>query len=102
MPGVGSSYDLGVFGAWLAMFADIRVRGANFVWRLAGGRWKTVRVRADAAETISNSSFRAEAPRSVGLPDSAGGSVHGGQPTAAGAIGVDTHQKAQVENLSGK
>jgi Na+-driven multidrug efflux pump len=42
--GVLPCWDLGLFGAWLAMFADIWVRGAFFVWRFAGGRWKTVRV----------------------------------------------------------
>ncbi|HZU37804.1 MAG TPA: MATE family efflux transporter, partial [Gemmataceae bacterium] len=37
----GSSSRL--FGAWLAMFADILVRGAFFLYRFASGRWKTVR-----------------------------------------------------------
>lgn len=36
--------ELGLPGAWLAMFADIYVRGGFFVARFAGGRWKTVRV----------------------------------------------------------
>jgi putative MATE family efflux protein len=31
---------LGLFGAWLAMAADLFVRGAFFWWRFAGGRWK--------------------------------------------------------------
>jgi putative MATE family efflux protein len=39
-PGAG----LGLFGAWLAMFADILVRGGFFLARFAGGRWQTVRV----------------------------------------------------------
>ena len=37
-------WNLGLFGAWLAMFADIYVRGLLFVIRFAGGRWKMVRV----------------------------------------------------------
>jgi putative MATE family efflux protein len=35
---------LGLYGAWLAMSADLLVRGAFFVGRFAGGRWKTVKV----------------------------------------------------------
>lgn len=35
-PAVG----MGLFGAWLAMFADLYVRGAFFLWRFASGRWK--------------------------------------------------------------
>jgi putative MATE family efflux protein len=31
---------LGLFGAWLAMIADLHVRGAFFWWRFAGGRWQ--------------------------------------------------------------
>jgi len=37
-------WNLGLFGAWVAMFADLSVRGALFLARFAGGRWKTVRV----------------------------------------------------------
>ncbi|MBV9125926.1 MAG: MATE family efflux transporter [Planctomycetes bacterium] len=37
-------YDPGLFGAWLAMFADLLVRGGFFLYRFAGGRWQTVRV----------------------------------------------------------
>jgi Na+-driven multidrug efflux pump len=33
-----------LLGAWLAMFADLSVRGAFFLLRFAGGRWKTMRV----------------------------------------------------------
>lgn len=36
--------NLGLFGAWLAMFADICVRGLIFVARFASGRWKLMRV----------------------------------------------------------
>ena len=36
--------DLGLFGAWLAMFVDIVVRGGFFLLRVSGGRWKWVRV----------------------------------------------------------
>ena len=37
-------WGLGLLGAWLAMFADIVVRGIFFLLRFAGGRWQTVRV----------------------------------------------------------
>ena len=40
VPGFG----LGLFGAWLAMFADLYVRGSFFLYRFASGRWKRVRV----------------------------------------------------------
>jgi Na+-driven multidrug efflux pump len=36
--------DLGLFGAWLAMFADLLVRGAFFFYRFASGRWQLIRV----------------------------------------------------------
>jgi putative MATE family efflux protein len=36
--------DLGLFGAWLAMVADIWVRGVFFTLRFAGGRWKKTEV----------------------------------------------------------
>jgi putative MATE family efflux protein len=36
--------DLGLFGAWLAMCADILVRGPFFLVRFAGGKWKRMRV----------------------------------------------------------
>jgi putative MATE family efflux protein len=36
--------DLGLYGAWIAMCADIWVRGAFFALRFAGGQWKTVEV----------------------------------------------------------
>ena len=39
-PAVG----LGLYGAWLAMFADIYIRGALFAYRFAGGHWKFIRV----------------------------------------------------------
>jgi Na+-driven multidrug efflux pump len=35
---------LGLLGAWLAMFADILLRGAFFLTRFAGGRWQRMRV----------------------------------------------------------
>jgi putative MATE family efflux protein len=34
----------GLFGAWVAMFADLYVRGGLILWRFASGRWKWVRV----------------------------------------------------------
>ena len=35
---------LGLYGAWLAMFADLLVRGLLMLLRFAGGRWQAVRV----------------------------------------------------------
>jgi putative MATE family efflux protein len=35
---------LGLFGAWVAMVADLQVRGAFFLWRFAGGKWQRARV----------------------------------------------------------
>jgi putative MATE family efflux protein len=35
---------LGLWGAWLAMFADLLVRGVFFLARFAGGRWQQVSV----------------------------------------------------------
>jgi Na+-driven multidrug efflux pump len=35
---------LGLFGAWLAMTADLYVRGAFFWWRFASGKWQFARV----------------------------------------------------------
>ncbi len=37
-------FGLGLLGAWLAMIADIVVRGALILWRFAGGKWRTIRV----------------------------------------------------------
>jgi putative MATE family efflux protein len=39
-PAVG----LGLFGAWVAMLADLLVRGLFFLARFGGGRWQQVRV----------------------------------------------------------
>ena len=36
--------ELGLIGAWAAMFVDIYVRGAFYLMRFAGGKWKTARV----------------------------------------------------------
>lgn len=36
--------NLGLFGAWLAMFADLMVRGGFFLHRFASGRWQRMRV----------------------------------------------------------
>jgi Na+-driven multidrug efflux pump len=38
------SLSLGLLGAWVAMFADILVRGGFFLFRFASGRWQRVRV----------------------------------------------------------
>jgi putative MATE family efflux protein len=40
----GSEMDLGLLGAWYAMFADLLVRGGLVLHRFAAGRWQTVRV----------------------------------------------------------
>jgi putative MATE family efflux protein len=42
--GVVPGADLGLFGAWLAMFADLVVRGAFFLGRFGSGRWKGIPV----------------------------------------------------------
>jgi putative MATE family efflux protein len=42
--GTWPGYNLGLFGAWLAMFADILMRGCFFLIRFAGGRWQRIRV----------------------------------------------------------
>jgi putative MATE family efflux protein len=36
--------SLGLMGAWLAMSADLVIRGCFFLWRFAGGRWQHIRV----------------------------------------------------------
>jgi putative MATE family efflux protein len=40
VPGCG----LGLWGAWLAMFADLMARGGLFLYRFASGKWKWVTV----------------------------------------------------------
>lgn len=40
----GSSVGLGLFGAWIAMTADIWVRGLCLAARFASGRWKRIEV----------------------------------------------------------
>jgi putative MATE family efflux protein len=42
--GTVPGWDLGLMGAWLAMFADLSVRGLLFLGRFVSGRWKAVRV----------------------------------------------------------
>jgi len=42
--GTVPGWDLGLIGAWLAMFADLLVRGVLFLARFLSGRWKTIRV----------------------------------------------------------
>lgn len=37
-------FHMGLFGAWLAMLADIWVRGLLFLFRFSGGKWKRVKV----------------------------------------------------------
>jgi putative MATE family efflux protein len=40
----GPAFGLGLYGAWLAMVADIWVRGTFFAARFVGGRWKRASV----------------------------------------------------------
>ena len=42
--GTWPGLHLGLTGAWLAMFADLVVRGLFFLGRFAGGRWQRLRV----------------------------------------------------------
>jgi putative MATE family efflux protein len=42
--GVWPGCGWGLFGAWLAMFADLMVRGGFFLARFASGRWQRIRV----------------------------------------------------------
>jgi putative MATE family efflux protein len=42
--GLGSGADPKLFGAWLAMFADLMIRGGFFSYRFASGRWKSIKV----------------------------------------------------------
>lgn len=37
-------FEIGLIGAWLAMLADLWLRGVLFVLRFASGRWKAIRV----------------------------------------------------------
>ena len=37
-------WDLGLIGAWWAMFADLSIRGVLFLARFVGGKWKTIKV----------------------------------------------------------
>jgi putative MATE family efflux protein len=41
---LGMMAGFGLFGAWLAMAADLHVRGLIFLARFAGGRWQRTRV----------------------------------------------------------
>jgi putative MATE family efflux protein len=40
----GPRVDLGLLGAWVAMCADLWIRGTFFALRFAGGKWKKVEV----------------------------------------------------------
>lgn len=42
--GTVDGFDMGLAGAWLAMLADIWIRGLLFLVRFAGGKWKRVKV----------------------------------------------------------
>ena len=41
---LGVWHGLGLWGAWLAMFVDLYIRGLFFLARFASGRWKRLRV----------------------------------------------------------
>ncbi len=36
--------NLGLFGAWIAMFGDLLVRGGLFLYRFTSGRWQAIQV----------------------------------------------------------
>jgi Na+-driven multidrug efflux pump len=38
------TWEGGLFGAWMAMYADLLVRGVFFLYRFAGGRWQRAQV----------------------------------------------------------
>lgn len=42
--GAGADHDLRLLGAWVAMFADIVIRGIFFFYRFAHGTWKKQKV----------------------------------------------------------
>jgi putative MATE family efflux protein len=42
--GSWTGWKLGLIGAWVAMFADLHVRGALVLWRFASGRWRRIQV----------------------------------------------------------
>jgi len=42
--GTWPGHNLGLLGAWWAMFADLVLRGVFFLARFAGGRWQRMRV----------------------------------------------------------
>ncbi len=42
--GVIPGWNLGLFGAWIAMCVDIWVRGTFFFLRFVSGRWKRIEV----------------------------------------------------------
>ncbi len=42
--GTWQGLKMGLYGAWMAMFADLAVRGVFFLRRFAGGAWKRIHV----------------------------------------------------------
>jgi Na+-driven multidrug efflux pump len=42
--GIWPGLNWGLFGAWLAMFADLLIRGSFFLYRFANGKWKAMEV----------------------------------------------------------
>jgi len=42
--GTLTGWNLGLMGAWIAMFVDLTIRGILFLWRFVSGRWMMVRV----------------------------------------------------------
>jgi MATE family, multidrug efflux pump len=39
-----TGWNLGLMGAWIAMFVDLTIRGILFLWRFVSGRWMMIRV----------------------------------------------------------
>jgi Na+-driven multidrug efflux pump len=42
--GTVPGWNLGLIGAWIAMFADLTLRGLMFLGRFVRGKWRGVRV----------------------------------------------------------
>ncbi|MBO0699406.1 MAG: MATE family efflux transporter [Zavarzinella sp.] len=42
--GTGPGWNLGLIGAWIAMFIDLLIRGVLFFTRFLSGKWKAVKV----------------------------------------------------------
>jgi putative MATE family efflux protein len=42
--GIWPGWPIGLLGAWVAMFADLLIRGTFFLVRFSSGRWRSIRV----------------------------------------------------------